>query len=94
MNMNTDILLKLKDIHDNAGYADDFLCLLSNFRVGRTIILKNEDGKVMNSSAVVPNELRQRLIQTVGDYKNEQNQKLAQVQVSNLPFDADVFGDF
>lgn len=94
MNMNIDILLKLKDIHDSAGYADDFLCLLSNFKVGRTIILKNEDGKVMNSSAVIPNELRQRLIQTANDYINEQNQKLDQVQVSNLPFDADVFGDF
>lgn len=94
MNMNIDILLKLKDIHDSAGYADDFLCLLSNFKVGRTIMLKNEDGKVMNSSTVIPNELRQRLIQTVGDYINEQNQKLDQVQVSNLPFDAGVFGDF
>lgn len=87
MNMNIDILLKLQAIHDDAGYADDFLCLLSNFKVGRTIILENEDGKVMNSSTVIPNELRQRLIQAVNGYIDEQNQKLDQVHVSNLPFD-------
>ena len=94
MNMNIDILLKLKDIHDSAGYADDFLCLLSNFKVGRTIILRDADGKIMNSSTVVPNELIQRLIQTVNDYINEQNQKLDQVQVSNLPFNAGELDDF
>ena len=92
--MNIDILFKLNDIYDSAQYADDFLCLLLNFKDGREIILKNEDGSVMNSFTTVPVELQQRLIQTVNDYVHEQRQKIDQVQVSNLPFNADELDDF
>ena len=99
MNLNTDILRELNEIYNNreeAAYLED---MFRNFKQGRAILLikaktdksfcMNDYEVVLNSVDDIPQELLDRLVKTVRDYMNEQYGKIAQVQISNLPFGSD-----
>ena len=97
MKFNTDILSKLNEIYDNRENAANIEGVFENYKEGRTILLvkakkdeqfcMNDYEVVINSANKIPSELLERLSKTVRDYMNEQNNKLGQVQISNLPWD-------
>lgn len=96
MNLNTDILQRLNEIYQNREDAYNLEGVFENYKEGRAILLvkakkdeqfcMNDYEVVINSANKIPSELLERLSKTVRDYMNEQNNKLGQVQINNLPW--------
>ena len=97
MKFNTNILEKLNEIYNNRENASWLEGVFGNFKQGRTILLveAKKDRQfcltdydvVKNIADEIPLELIERLKETVLDYIKEQNDKLGQVQISNLPWE-------
>ena len=98
MKFNTDILHALNEIYNNRENACWLEDIFGNFKQGRTILLveAKKDRQfcltdydvVKNIADEIPLELIERLKETVQDYIKEQNKKLGQIQISNLPWDS------
>ena len=96
MNLNTDILYQLNSIYHDSEEAYKLLGVFENFKLGRKILLVNayEDQAfklndydvVINLAENVSLELIDRIVKTVQSYIREQEGKLRQVQVNNLPW--------
>ncbi len=96
MKFNTDILQKLNEIYEDRENAADLEGVFCNYKQGRTILLTkakrdeqfciNNYDFVINLADKIPSELIKRLSKTVQDYIEEQNQKLEQVEINNLPW--------
>jgi hypothetical protein len=99
MKLNDDILQELNAIYNNRERAAVFEGVFGNYKAGRTILLAdakedepfclNNYNVVINSAREVPPELLERLSKTVRDYMSEQDEKLRQVEIGNLPFDCE-----
>ena len=97
MKLNEDILQGLNAIYNDRERAYSFVGIFENYKAGRTILLAdakedepfclNNYKVVINCTREVPSELLKRLSQTVRDYISEQDEKLKQVEIDNLPFD-------
>lgn len=97
MKLNDDILQELNAIYNNRERAAAFEGVFGNYKAGRTILLTdakedepfclNNYKVVINRAKEVPLELLERLSKTVRDYMSEQDEKLRQVEIDNLPFD-------
>lgn len=96
MKLNEDILQGLNAIYNDRERAYTFVGVFENYKAGRTILLAdakedepfclNNYKVVINRTKEVPSELLERLSKTVREYIGEQDEKLKQVDIDNLPF--------